>query len=103
MTTCELRLKAADEMEKRGRCTHRLMSTTGAVCLIGSLYVAAGFKLTRDTVTETATKKRNVQKACKAMGFKNVRHAIDWNDLRANYADTIKRLRDGCTPPAEAR
>ncbi len=110
MTTCQLRLKAAEVIEQRGWYQHGFAaSPDGPVCLLGALIEAdAGSAYSSDIANVPIIHPRVVD-ACVAMGFTKLTGAdIEpsdmsrphrWNDAKDRTKDEVlARLRDGCHP-----
>lgn len=100
MTTCALRLKAAEVIEERGWCQRAFQQRDGSVCLIGALSVvltgaatadSAALKPYRDTVA--------------SLGFMTdiggFMSAVAWNDApERTKEEVLARLREGCVEAA---
>ena len=97
MTTCELRLKAAQIIEERGWCQKWPSMPTGEVCMVGALCAAReGEADWKNSDTAIALR----IKATGEMGFDVSRKAaemVEWNDASGRTKEEIvARLRDGC-------
>lgn len=95
MTTCELRLKAAEIIEARGWC-HGTFELRGAVCIIGAIRSAA-----TGSPHPIYPYERNdevaLDAAVQSMGFKDRGWATSWNDACGRTkADVLAKLREGC-------
>jgi hypothetical protein len=109
MTSCELRLKAAEILEERGHCKWMLCDEeTGRVCVNGALLLAAGApveKLRRcDWDIWLDGRSDAVTEAVKAMGFVHEQagsgstlESSVWNNKpERTQEEVIARLREGC-------
>lgn len=106
MTSCQLRLKAAEVLEQRGHTKHTLEDPTGAVCLIGAFNVALIGRSDHPWVnldSDWRSQFHHIDAAIRSMGFtisefhSAKSNAIDWNNApERTAAEVIARLREGC-------
>lgn len=96
MTTCELRLKAAEVIETRGWCQGAHSNSRGQVCALGALAAVVG----RDPYDDPLTDEEAA--ALRAMGFKShygpeLEPIWKWNDAPdRTKEEVIAKLREGC-------
>lgn len=106
MTTCELRLKAAEDIEKHGLCKRGFRGWDNSVCVIGGLLRANGhIGLDSKDISNVnrGRRYRPIRDAVVAIGFRTLDEAAHWNDApERTKEDVIARLRAGCLP-AETR
>lgn len=88
MTTCELRLKAAEIIEERGWWQGGFKGPSGECCLVEAMQKA-----------ESSSELFLVSRAVRSMGFRGVDESMMWNDApERTKAEVVARLRDGCQP-----
>lgn len=104
MTTCQLRLKAAEEIENRGWHQGNYCGPNGEVCMLGALAYAAGV----DVRAETKKSEMRLfdiptlRQAIEEMGFRTMhtfraQSVPQWNDAPdRKKEEVLARLRDGC-------
>lgn len=96
LTTCEVRLKAADAIEKLGHAKYALEDVDGSICIGGAL----NFALTGRAALPSCDE--DVYPVVESMGFGSDGYAswtrmVNWNNEPIRTAgDVIARLRDGC-------
>jgi hypothetical protein len=118
MTTCELRLKAADALEQHGHAKGVFRDSGGRMCLMGALFFAAIGKATPFSGVNLWTLDRRIDQTLIAtalieMGFagdkpSEVSFAEAWDDAATwnnrvwtTAQAVIDRLRLGCETPKE--
>lgn len=102
MTNCEIRLRAAIEIETRGRCKSRTINERGEVCLIGALALAIGIDAEELLKTQSAGGERAYHYHTYPTGlFESIKFvgpcdAFVYNDSVVEDAVVLARLREGC-------
>lgn len=98
MTTCQIRLKAAKVIEKRGHAKRILEDEHGRVCLNGAINLALhGDPQFGPDSTRIPAEHKAAQRVFRAMGFQDEWDAVMWNNAkRRRKRDVLARLREGC-------